>query len=111
MQNYHISGFPVVEEGSRLVGIVTNRDLRFVKKHDTPIRDVMTKDKLVTVPPGTTLEDAEEILHKHRIEKLLVVGKTGNLKGLITIKDIRKRRKFPNAARTTWAALGAPRWG
>jgi len=99
MQNYHISGFPVVEEGSRLVGIVTNRDLRFVKKHDTPIRDVMTKDKLVTVPPGTTLEDAEEILHKHRIEKLLVVGKTGNLKGLITIKDIRKRRKFPNACK------------
>jgi IMP dehydrogenase len=99
MKRYHISGFPVVEEGGRLVGIVTNRDLRFVKKLDTLIAEVMTKDPLVTVPVGTTLEDAEAILHKHRIEKLLVVDKKGNLKGLITIKDINKRRKFPNACK------------
>lgn len=99
MNSYRISGFPVVEEGNKLVGIVTNRDLRFVKKLDTPIRDVMTKEKLVTVPVGTTLDAAEEVLHQHRIEKLLVVGKTGSLKGLITIKDIKKRRKFPNACK------------
>jgi IMP dehydrogenase len=99
MKSYHVSGFPVVEDGGRLVGIVTNRDLRFVKKLDTPIRDVMTKEHLVTVPIGTTLEAAEEVLHQHRIEKLLVVDKKGNLKGLITIKDINKRRKFPNACK------------
>jgi len=99
MKNYHVSGFPVVEDGGRLVGIVTNRDLRFVKNLQTPIRDVMTKENLVTVPIGTKLEAAEEVLHQHRIEKLLVVDKKGNLKGLITIKDINKRRKFPNACK------------
>ncbi len=99
MKRYHVSGFPVVVADGRLVGIVTNRDLRFVKKLDTRIQDVMTKDDLVTVPVGTTLDAAEEILHKHRIEKLLVVDKKGSLKGLITIKDITKRRKFPNACK------------
>jgi IMP dehydrogenase len=99
MKRYHISGFPVVESDGKLVGIVTNRDLRFVKKLDTKICDVMTKEDLVTVPHGTTLDDAEELLHKHRIEKLLVVDKKGSLKGLITIKDINKRRLFPNACK------------
>ncbi len=99
MKRYHVSGFPVVETGGKLVGIVTNRDLRFVKKLETRIQDVMTKKNLVTVPFGTTLDDAEELLHQHRIEKLLVVDKKGNLKGLITIKDITKRRLFPGACK------------
>ncbi len=99
MKHYHISGIPIVREDGRLVGIVTNRDLRFVKKMDLALKDVMTKDKLVTVSVGTTLEKAEETLHQHRIEKLLVVDKKGNLKGLITIKDINKRIKFPFACK------------
>jgi IMP dehydrogenase len=99
MKHYHISGIPIVKKDGRLVGIVTNRDLRFVKKMDLDLTEVMTKDDLVTVPIGTTLEKAEETLHKHRIEKLLVVDKKGNLKGLITIKDVNKRIKFPNACK------------
>ena len=99
MKHYHISGIPVVDQGGKLVGIVTNRDLRFVKKMDQSLREVMTKDKLVTVPIGTTLEKAEETLHQHRIEKLLVVDKKGTLKGLITIKDVNKRIKFPHACK------------
>ncbi|HVM33170.1 MAG TPA: IMP dehydrogenase [bacterium] len=99
MKHYHISGIPIVQEDGRLVGIVTNRDLRFVKKVETLLSDVMTKDDLVTVPEGTTLEKAEETLHQHRIEKLLVVDKKGNLAGLITIKDINKRIKYPNACK------------
>jgi IMP dehydrogenase len=99
MKHYHISGIPIVQADGRLVGIVTNRDLRFVKKIETQLSDVMTKDDLVTVPEGTTLETAEQTLHQHRIEKLLVVDKKGNLAGLITIKDINKRIKYPNACK------------
>ena len=98
MSRYRISGVPVTE-GNRLVGILTNRDLRFEKRLDMRVQDVMTKDNLVTVPVGTTLEDAEKLLHQHRIEKLLVVGPNMVLKGLITVKDIQKKRRFPNAAK------------
>ncbi len=87
MQRYRISGVPVTEDG-RLVGILTNRDLRFEADFDQPIANVMTKNNLVTVSVGTTLEDAERILHKHRIEKLPVVDDDGRLRGLITVKDI-----------------------
>jgi CBS-domain-containing membrane protein len=90
MAHYKISGVPITENG-RLVGILTNRDLRFETRFHLPISEVMTKDGLVTVPVGTTLEEAQRILHKHRIEKLLVVDKNQNLKGLITVKDITKR--------------------
>jgi len=98
MKKYRISGVPVCKEG-KLVGILTNRDLRFETRLDQPISNVMTKDKLVTVPPGTTLEEAKKHLHEHRIEKLLVVDDKGALKGLITIKDIEKVRKYPNACK------------
>src|SRR5207248_5808633 len=87
MRRYRISGVPVTKEG-KLVGILTNRDLRFETRSDLPISDVMTKENLITVPVGTTLEDAEAILHKHRVEKLLVVDEHFKLKGLITVKDI-----------------------
>jgi IMP dehydrogenase len=99
MASFSISGVPIVENGGRLVGIVTNRDLQFETDLDRPIRGVMTSESLVTVPVGTTLEEAEEILHEHRIEKLPVVDKEGNLRGLITVKDIFKRRKYPNACK------------
>jgi IMP dehydrogenase len=98
MKKYRISGVPITEKG-KLVGILTNRDLRFETELDQPIHNVMTKENLVTVPPGTTLEDAKYHLHKHRIEKLLVVDKSNVLKGLITIKDIEKVRKYPNASK------------
>jgi IMP dehydrogenase len=98
MKKYRISGVPITEKG-KLVGILTNRDLRFETELDQPIGNVMTKDNLVTVPPGTTLEDAKYHLHKHRIEKLLVVDKNNVLQGLITIKDIEKVRKYPNASK------------
>lgn len=98
MKSYRISGVPVTQD-SKLVGILTNRDLRFEKREDLPVREVMTKDELVTVPVGTTLEDAERLLHKHRIEKLLVVDEGGILKGLITVKDIQKKREYPNATK------------
>ena len=98
MQKYRISGVPITKNG-RLVGILTNRDLRFETQLDQPIANVMTKDKLVTVPPGTTLEEAKKHLHEHRIEKLLVVDDGYALKGLITIKDIEKVRKYPNACK------------
>ena len=87
MKKYRISGVPITKDG-KLVGILTNRDLRFEKKLDEKISTVMTKDHLITVPVGTTLEESKEILHKNRIEKLLVVDDQNNLKGLITIKDI-----------------------
>src|SRR6202047_4473229 len=87
MTKYRVSGLPVTQ-GGRLVGILTNRDLRFEKNLDQAVSNVMTKDKLITVPVGTTLEEAERILQRHRIEKLLVVDKDFNLKGLITVKDI-----------------------
>jgi IMP dehydrogenase len=98
MEHYRISGVPVTHEG-RLVGILTNRDLRFETRTDIPIADVMTKENLITVPVGTTLESAQAILHKHRVEKLLVVDDHYMLKGLITVKDIQKKLKYPNAAK------------
>jgi IMP dehydrogenase len=98
MRRYRISGVPVVKEG-KLVGILTNRDLRFETRFDLPISEVMTKENLITVPVGTTLDQAESILHKHRVEKLLVVDESYNLKGLITVKDIQKRMKYPLAAK------------
>src|ERR1700740_1379521 len=98
MRRYKISGVPVTKD-RKLVGILTNRDLRFETRTDIPIRDVMTKENLITVPVGTTLEDAELILHKHRVEKLLVVNDQYELKGLITVKDIQKKLKYPNASK------------
>src|SRR6266542_5993705 len=97
MERFHISGVPIVDDAGRLVGIITNRDLQFERQLDRPIRDAMTKDRLVTAPVGTTLDEAEQILARHRIEKLPVVDAHGILKGLITIKDIFKRRQYPNA--------------
>jgi IMP dehydrogenase len=94
MKKYRISGVPITKSG-KLVGILTNRDLRFESRLDEKISEVMTKDRLITVPVGTTLEASKEILHKNRIEKLLVVDEQNNLKGLITIKDIEKMRKYP----------------
>lgn len=112
MKRYRISGVPVTKNG-KLVGILTNRDLRFETRFDLPISAVMTKENLVTVPVGTTLEDAEKILHRYRIEKLLVVDEAYNLKGLITVKDIQKKLKYPNSAKDeqgrlrVGAAIGA----
>jgi IMP dehydrogenase len=112
MNKYHISGLPVTR-GSRLTGILTNRDLRFEKNHSQLVGSVMTKENLVTVAVGTTLEEAERILQKHRIEKLLVVDQDFNLKGLITVKDIQKKREYPRAAKDdqgrlrVGAAIGA----
>jgi IMP dehydrogenase len=98
MKKYRISGVPITKNG-KLVGILTNRDLRFEKRLDEKISVVMTKDRLITVPVGTTLEASKEILHKNRIEKLLVVDEQNHLKGLITIKDIEKIRKYPNSCK------------
>jgi IMP dehydrogenase len=104
MDRYHISGVPVTKDG-KLVGILTNRDLRFETRFDLPIREVMTKENLVTVPVGTTLEQAALILHKHRVEKLLVVDDEYYLKGLITVKDIQKKLIYPNAAKDSQGRL------
>ncbi len=98
MNKYKVSGLPVTR-GTKLVGILTNRDLRFERNLDQPVKNVMTKDNLVTVPVGTTLDEAEKILQQHRIEKLLVVDKDFNLKGLITVKDIQKKIEFPSATK------------
>lgn len=100
MARYHISGVPICENG-KLVGIITNRDLRFMMSEDfsTPIKKVMTHENLVTAPVGTTMKEAQEILRRHRIEKLPIVDEKGYLKGLITIKDIEKAVKYPNSAR------------
>src|SRR6266436_1907267 len=98
MKHYRISGVPVTKHG-KLVGILTNRDLRFETRFDLPISQVMTKDNLITVAVGTTLEEAEKILHRHRVEKLLVVDDQYTLKGLITVKDIQKKLKYPSAAK------------
>ncbi len=112
MKRYRISGVPVTRHG-KLVGILTNRDLRFETRLDLPISEVMTKENLITVSVGTTLEEAEKILHRHRVEKLLVVDDEYNLKGLITVKDIQKKLKYPNAAKDdkgrllVGAAIGA----
>jgi len=109
MREYRISGVPVIQdEGRRLVGILTNRDLRFETRTTLPVSDLMTKDELITVPVGTTLEQAKEMLHKHKVEKLLVVDRDFNLKGLITVKDIQKQIKYPNACKD---ALGRLRVG
>ena len=97
MRRFRISGVPVVDRDGRLVGIITNRDLQFERNLDRPLRDVMTKENLITAPEGTTLEEAERILGRHRIEKLPVVDAKGLLRGLITVKDIHKRREHPNA--------------
>ncbi|SFI71026.1 IMP dehydrogenase [Thermoflavimicrobium dichotomicum] len=99
MAKYRISGVPIVDDQLKLVGIITNRDLRFVRDYSTPISEVMTRDNLVTAPVGTTLKDAEAILQKHKIEKLPLIDEQGVLKGLITIKDIEKAEQFPDAAK------------
>src|SRR6187401_1978478 len=102
MQKYRISGVPITEDGSkegRLVGILTNRDLRFETNVTRPIDDIMTKSPLFTVPVGTTLDAARDILHRHKVEKLLVVDDQYRLKGLITVKDIQKAIKYPNACK------------
>jgi IMP dehydrogenase len=99
MARYKISGVPVVDARGKLVGILTNRDLRFETQTNRPISSRMTKKNLITTPVGTTLEQAKELLHKYRIEKLLVVDRAGNLKGLITVKDIQKAIKYPHAAK------------
>ena len=112
MRRFRISGLPVTRDG-KLVGILTNRDLRFETRYDLPIESAMTKKNLITVAVGTTLEQAERLLHEHRIEKLLVVDDDYNLKGLITVKDIQKKLKYPSAAKDSHgrlrigAALGA----
>src|SRR5918993_291625 len=99
MERYKISGVPVVDEDGHLVGIITNRDLRFETRFDIPVSEVMTPQPLVTVPVGTTLEEAKGVLQKHRIEKLLVIDTDKHLKGLITVKDIQKAIRYPNAAK------------
>src|SRR5215204_4312001 len=99
MRRFKISGVPVVGKTGLLVGIITNRDLRFETRFDIPVSEVMTPQPLVTVPVGTTLDEAKVKLQKHRIEKLLVVDDDGHLKGLITVKDIQKAIRFPNAAK------------
>jgi IMP dehydrogenase len=117
MEKYKISGVPVTDKNGKLVGILTNRDLRFETRFDLPISERMTKDNLITTPVGTTLDQAREVLHQHRIEKLLVVDANGDLKGLITVKDIQKARRYPNAAKDplgrlrVGAAIGAGKDG
>src|SRR5918999_6131266 len=115
MMRFKISGVPIVDREGRLVGIITNRDLQFERNLDRPLREAMTKERLVTAPVGTTLEEAERILGEHRIEKLPVVDEQGLLRGLITVKDIHKRRQFPSANKDQHgrlrvaAAIGASR--
>jgi IMP dehydrogenase len=104
MAKYRVSGLPVTR-GPKLVGILTNRDLRFERNLDQPVSAVMTKDNLITVAVGTTLDEAERLLQKHRIEKLLVVDSNFHLKGLITVKDIQKKRDYPNAAKDSHGRL------
>jgi IMP dehydrogenase len=105
MQQFSISGVPIVEEDGRLAGIITNRDLQFETELHKPIREVMTRERLITAPVGTSLDEAERILHRERIEKLPVVDAAGVLRGLITVKDIFKRRQFPNSAKDTHGRL------
>jgi IMP dehydrogenase len=105
MERYKISGVPIIAENGKLVGILTNRDLRFESRFDLPISEVMTKENLITVSVGTTLREAEGILQKYRVEKLLVVDENYHLKGLITVKDIQKAIKYPNAAKDSLGRL------
>ncbi|HSU79308.1 MAG TPA: IMP dehydrogenase [Candidatus Angelobacter sp.] len=105
MSKYRISGVPIVDQDQHLVGIITNRDLRFIQDYSIPISDVMTKENLITAPVGTTLAGAQEILEKHKIEKLPLVDENGVLKGLITIKDIEKVIEFPQAAKDAQGRL------
>lgn len=99
MSKYKISGVPVTDEVGHVLGILTNRDVRFETDHQRPIEELMTKDNLVTVRPGTTLDEATEVLHQHRIEKLLVTDEAGLLRGLITVKDIQKKKDYPSACK------------
>ncbi|HPI98441.1 MAG TPA: IMP dehydrogenase, partial [Synergistales bacterium] len=99
MEHYHISGVPIVNSEQILVGIITNRDLRFVTEYDQPIANVMTKEKLITAPVGTTLQNAQDILMQHKVEKLPIVDENFKLKGLITIKDIQKVKDYPNSSK------------
>ncbi|MBP6509997.1 MAG: IMP dehydrogenase [Candidatus Kapabacteria bacterium] len=99
MAKYKVSGFPVIDSENRLVGIVTNRDMRFALNSDEPVANIMTSEGLITASIGTTLEDAERILHQHRIEKLPIVDSSGVLVGLMTVKDISKKQKYPKAAK------------
>jgi IMP dehydrogenase len=99
MERYHISGVPITDDSGILVGILTNRDLRFERNHDQPVSALMTSDELVTAPIGTTLAEAERLLHRHRIEKLPIVDGDGRITGLITVKDIQKRVEFPDATK------------
>jgi IMP dehydrogenase len=99
MRKYRISGIPVIDEGSYLVGIITDRDIRFESQLDQPVSEIMTRENLVTAPVGTTLEKAEVILQRNKIEKLPVIDKSGKLKGLITFKDIQKKKRYPRAAK------------
>ena len=105
MERYHISGVPITEDCGRLVGILTNRDLRFVDDVEQPVSGVMTSKDLITAPAGTTLEEAQSILHRHRVEKLPVVDERGYLTGLITVKDIQKKIQFPNATKDAQGRL------
>ncbi len=105
MERYHISGVPITGDGGRLVGILTNRDLRFEHNHAQPVSALMTAQGLVTAPIGTTLAEAEQLLHRHRIEKLPIVDAEGRIKGLITVKDIQKRVEFPQATKDTHGRL------
>lgn len=105
MEKFKVSGFPIVDEDGKLIGILTNRDLRFETNGEIKIKEIMTKENLVTAPVGTDLNKAEVILHKHKIEKLPVVDKKGKLKGLITFKDIQKRKSFPNACKDKFGRL------
>lgn len=105
MEKYHISGIPVVENDNKLVGIITNRDLRFETRMDIKVSKLMTTEDLITVPMGTGLDEAKEILHEHRIEKLLVVDDDFKLRGLITVKDIKKKIQYPNATKDSLGRL------
>ncbi len=100
MDEHNVSGIPIIQDGNKLVGIITRRDMKFIdRENDRPIQEIMTKDKLVTAPPNTALDEAEKILHKHKIEKLLLVDKDNRLAGLITMRDIDKSRQFPQACK------------
>mgnify|MGYP003302509051 FL=1 len=105
MKKYRISGVPICDENKRLIGIITNRDMRFLDDHNGLIKDVMTKDNLVVAPKGTTLDQAQEILKHHKIEKLPLIDDDGKLAGLITIKDIEKALKYPNSAKDSAGRL------